>query len=274
LSLPGKDQIQMLRLLIIFAATLVSAQTARQAEVSLPQVQAHSDQERIDYLAGFNQAGGEATERAANDFSARYPDSALRLYLYSKAMGDYQAENNPAKVLSVAEKVLAIDPNHDVALVLTATVLADNLASDDREKTKKVEPIRRSAEHAIKNLNSGLLPTVSGTREQLEVYRSTLLSMAYSALGMAKLKTGDDSGAEKDLLMAAGLIKVRPDPYIWYHLALAQDHRKKYGAALASVEQALQLSSAIPDLQKLAEIEHDRLSGLAGRGARQGITPQ
>src|SRR5689334_20390361 len=204
----------MLRLLIIFAATLASAQTARQAEVSLPQVQALSDQERTDYLAGFNQVGGEATEQAANDFSARYPDSALRLYLYSKAMRDYQAENNPPKVLSTAQKVLAIDPNHDVALVLTATVLADNLDSADRDKAKKVDEIKHAAEHAIKNLNSGLLPLVSGTREQLEVYRSTLLSMAYSALGIAKLKAGDDNGAEKDLMMAAGLVKVRPDPYI------------------------------------------------------------
>ena len=59
--------------------------------------------------------------------------------------------------------------------------------------------------------------------------------MAYSALGIMKLKTGDDAGAEKDLKTAAELDKVRPDPYIWYHLALAQDHRKKYAAALSSV---------------------------------------
>jgi len=80
--------------------------------------------------------------------------------------------------------------------VLTATVLADNLDSADRDKAKKVDEIKHAAEHAIKNLNSGLLPLVSGTREQLEVYRSTLLSMAYSALGIAKLKAGDDNGAE------------------------------------------------------------------------------
>ena len=264
----------MLRLLIIFAATLASAQSAQQAEVSLPQVQAQSVQERDEYLSAFAQTGGQATEQAANDFAAHYPTSALRVYLYSKAMRDYQAENNPPKVLSTAQKVLAIDPEHDVALVLTATVLADNLESDDRDKSRKVEEIKHSAERGIKNLNAGVLPLVTGTREQLEVYRTTLLSMAYSSLGIMKLKTGDDSGAEKDLMMAAGLVKVRPDPYIWYHLALAQDHRKKYGAALASVEQALQLSSSIPDLQKLAEIEHDRLSGLAGHSGRQGNSPQ
>ena len=93
--------------------------------------------------------------------------------------------------------------------------------------------------------------------------------MAYSALGIMKLKTGDDAGAEKDLKMATELAKFRPDGHAWYHLALAQDHRKKYAAALNSVEQALQLASSDPELQKLAEVEHERLAGLA-RGPRNG----
>jgi hypothetical protein len=89
--------------------------------------------------------------------------------------------------------------------------------------------------------------------------------MAYSALGMMELKTGDDAGAERDLRTSANLPKIRPDPYVWYHLALAQDHRKRYPAALNSVEQALQLASSNPKLQRLAETEHDRLNRLAGR---------
>jgi len=78
-----------------------------------------------------------------------------------------------------------------------------------------------------------------------------------------------ESGAEKDLKAATELAKIRPDGYAWYHLALAQDHRKKYAAALGSVEQALQLASSDPELQKLAEVEHERLTGLA-RGPRNG----
>jgi tetratricopeptide (TPR) repeat protein len=79
-----------------------------------------------------------------------------------------------------------------------------------------------------------------------------------------RLKTGDYADAEKDLKAAAELSRSKPDPYIWYHLALAQDHRKRYPAALNSVEQALQLASANPDLQKMAETEHQRLTRLAG----------
>ena len=95
---------------------------------------------------------------------------------------------------------------------------------------------------------------------------------AYSALGIVHLKTGDYEEAEKDLKAAADLCKAKPDPSIWYHLALAQDHRRKFRAALNSVEQALQLASANPELQKMAEVEHERLTGYVRNSPDSGGT--
>ncbi len=88
--------------------------------------------------------------------------------------------------------------------------------------------------------------------------------MARSALGIMELKNGNDAQAEKDLQEAASLNKVAPDPYIWYHLALAQDHQRKYAEALASINQALQYTASNPDLEKLAKGERQRLVDLAG----------
>ena len=231
---------------------------------------AKSQQERGDFNFAYAENGGDALEIAANTFAAKYPDSDLRQYLYSKAMKAYELENNPAGTLAMAQKVLALNPNHAVALVLTATVLADGLGANDADKAKKMDEIRRAANHAIESVGSGFVPPAAASPQQAAVYRTTLQSMAYSALGLMALKTGDDASAERDLTRAAVLQKITPDPYVWYHLALAQDHRKKYAAALNSVQQALQLASSHPQLQRLAEIEFDRLSGLAGRGRRSG----
>ncbi|HST77097.1 MAG TPA: hypothetical protein VLN58_01265, partial [Verrucomicrobiae bacterium] len=71
-------------------------------------------------------------------------------------------------------------------------------------------------------------------------------------------------GAEKELQSAADLVKTQPDPYIWYHLALSQDHQNKYAAALESVNQALRYTNSNPDLEKLAQGERDRLLKLTG----------
>ena len=66
-------------------------------------------------------------------------------------------------------------------------------------------------------------------------------------LGIVALKTGDDAGAEKELKAAAEANPGQPDPYLWYHLALAQDHQKKYDEALVSMKQALQDAASNPD---------------------------
>jgi tetratricopeptide (TPR) repeat protein len=241
------------------------AQSNQQEDPSPARPQARSEQERTDFNAAYALQGAATEEAAAIDFANRYPTSELRRYLYSSAMLQYQRENNPVKMLAMGERVLALDPDNPLALVLTATVLADSLGDRDRDRDKKVSTIKHNALRGIQAAEVGYS---GGT-----VYKTTLQSMAYSALGIMKLKTGDDAGAEKDLKTATELAKIRPDGYAWYHLALAQDHRKKYAAALGSVEQALQLASSDPELQKLAEVEHERLAGLA-RGPRNASSTE
>lgn len=222
--------------------------------------QAKSEQERADFNRAYALMAANSAETAANNFAVQYPDSQLRHYLYTNAMLLYQKDNNPAKMLVMGEKVLELDSENPLALVLTATALADGLGDRDRDRDKKISTIKHNANKAIQAAEAGYGGNSSSAAQ---VYKTTLQSMAYSALGMMKLKIGDDAGAEKDLTAASALVKIHPDPYVWYHLALAQDHRKKYIAALSSVNQALQLASSNPELQKLAEVEQQRLNGLA-----------
>jgi len=230
----------------------------------VPQAKTHP--EFNDYNTAYGIAGGAASEKAADDFAAKYPSSELTSYLYSKAMHEYQNENNPEKMLSVGEKVLRLDPDNSIALVLTATVLADSLSDTDIDRQAKIAGITKNATHALETVDSSFVPPANATPEQVAAYKSTLQSMAHSALGIVALKTGDDAVAEKELRLSAGLNQSQPDPYIWYHLALAQDHQKKYSEALESINHALQVIGANADLGNLARGEQGRLLTLT-RGA-------
>jgi len=227
-----------------------------------PQAKTHA--EFNDYNTAYAITGGPAMEKAANDFAAKYPDSELRPFLYSKAMHEYQTENNPDKILAMGDKVLSLDPDNSVALVLTATVLSDSLSDSDPDREHKIAQIQRNAGRAIQTVDTAFTPPAGATAEQVGAYKTMLLSMAHSALGITALKSNDDAMAERELKLAANLGKAQPDPYVWYHLALAQDHQKKYSEALASVEQAVQHAQANPDLAKLAAGERDRLQKLTG----------
>jgi tetratricopeptide (TPR) repeat protein len=260
--------IAALTLGVVQSGAQSAANSGAQEAADVRRPQARSQQERDDFNAAYALAGGAAVETAANGFAAKYPASELRRYLYSSAMLQYQRENNPARMLAMGEQVLQLDPDNPLALVLTATALADSLTERDHDREKKIMAIKRNAARGIQAAEVGY----AGNAGTAPLYKTTLQAMAYSALGIMKLKTGDDAGAEKELKTAADLAKVQPDAYIWYHLALAQDHRKKYTAALGSIQQALQLASSDPELQQLAEVEFERLSGLAKRTGNQSPT--
>jgi tetratricopeptide (TPR) repeat protein len=237
--------------------------------------QAKTQAEYKDYNTAFATSGGEAMEKAADAFAVKYPDSELRAILYSQAMRQYQQENNSGKMLAMGEKVLTLDPDNTVALVLTATVMSDDLtesdsgqagsspSGDEKERDKKIAEIRKNSSRALETVDSGFASPAGATPEQITAYKNRLRSMAHSALGITNLKTGDNPGAEKEFKMAAELIQAEPDPFVFYHLALAQDHQGKYAEALASVDQALKSAGSAPDLAKLASGERERLVKLA-----------
>ena len=268
----------LLAILCWLSAVLMAQQPAgknnKQAQPAgkrVPQAKTHP--EFNDYNAAYAITGGAASEQAADEFAAKYPDSELKSFLYSKAMHEYQNENNPEKMLSVGEKVLRLDPDNSIALVLTATVLADSLSDADTDRQAKIARVKANAAHALDTFDLAFTPPANATPEQIKVYKATLQSMAHSALGIVALKTADDAGAEKELKLSADLNLSQPDPYIWYHLALAQDHQKKYPEALASVNHALQVIGATADLGTLAKGEQSRLLTLTGGASSSPAQP-
>lgn len=229
--------------------------------------QAKTTPEFNDYNTAYTITGGAASEKAANEFSTKYPGSELKSFLYSKAMHEYQQENNVNKILAMGDKVLQFDPDNPIALVLTATVMADQLKeadkdSDKQAREKTVSAIKKNSGHALETINSDFSPGANVTPEQLTAYKKTLEAMAHSALGIVALKTDDDAGAEKELKAAAAANTGQPDPYVWYHLALAQDHQRKYADALVSINQAVQYAGSDPDLAGLVRGELVRLRTL------------
>ena len=254
--------------LCCFCAGLPAQQPAGNSKQTQPAgkhvPQAKTHPEFNDYTAAYAVAGGAASEKAADEFAAKYPASELKAFLYAKAMHEYQTENNQPKILSSGQKVLQLDPDNAVALVLTANVLSDTLSDTDPDRDKKVAEIKKYGGHALQLIDANFNPAANATPEQVAAYKRTLQALAHSALGITALKTGDDAGAEKELKAAAEANPSQPDPYVFYHLALAQDHQKKYDEALVSVKRAIENAASNPDIGELAKGEQKRLLTLTG----------
>jgi tetratricopeptide (TPR) repeat protein len=253
----------LLFVLAISAACLPAQEAPAKGGAAQPAgkrpAQAKTQQEYKDYNAAYAITGGAQIEKAADEFAAKYPGSELKVFLYAKALHEYQSENNPDKMLFVGEKILRLDPDNTIALVLTATIMSDELKSEDPNAAQQADEIKRRARRAIETVDSSFAPPANATPEQITAYKNTLVSMAHSALGITYLKMHDDAGAEKELKAATEIGRAAPDAYVWYHLALAQDHQDKTADALASVEQALRYAGSNQELVRLAASERDRL---------------
>jgi tetratricopeptide (TPR) repeat protein len=211
-------------------------------------------------------------EAAADSFASKYPDSELRAGLYLKAMSEYQRENQAPKTQAMAEMVLRIDPENPIALVASATGLSDQLpdfrpnqdsgGSIEYKPDPSVAEIKKNASLALQTIDTSFIPPAGATPQQVDALKAMLKAMAHSAIGVTDLKTGDDAGAETELKASAELNKLRPDPYTWYQLALAQDHQKKYAEALASVKEGLKYASSDPDTAKQLQDEQAKLTHL------------
>ncbi|HTC95479.1 MAG TPA: hypothetical protein VK699_18685 [Terriglobales bacterium] len=221
--------------------------------------QAKSKQEYSDYTATYALKGGAIVEKAADEFALKYPASELRPYLYSKAMHEYQNEGDRGKMLAMGEKVLDLDPEDPVALVLTATVLADTLADVDLDRDQKIAEIKNNATRALETMDATFIAPPGTTHAQTVAYKTKLRGLAHAALGIMELKTEDYFAAEEELQAAADLNKTAPDPYVWYNLALAQDNLQRYYKALSSINQALQHIAGHPELEQLAQAEREKL---------------
>ena len=99
-------------------------------------------------------------------------------------MHEYQTENNQAKIVATGEKVLQSDPDNPIALVLTATVMADTLADSDVDREKKVATIKKNSEHALQAINSDFALGTNVSPEQLAAYKKTLQSMRIPLWGL------------------------------------------------------------------------------------------
>ncbi len=211
------------------------------------------------YQAASSQQDVAKADAAANDFAAKFPDSDLRSVLYEQLMRRYQAANNAEKTLEMGRKVLALDPDSVFALVMVSSVLAERTNETDLDLAQRHDEIVKDSGRAIQLIDSGAFRPAQFTPDQL----NTIKSMAFAAQGTVELIGKNDKAAEDSLLRATQLNTLSPEASVWLRLAIARDHQKKYGDALAAANRAVDLSTSEPDVLKLAKQEQTRLKQLA-----------
>lgn len=227
----------------------------------------NSQEEYAAYQAAVKTTDVAAEEKAADDFATKYPASELRPLVFKAVMQRYQQANNGDKMVEMAKKVLALDPDDPEALVSVAQVEAEQTKDDSLDKDQRLAEAKKDAERALITVDTDV-PTSGYPEEQLKNYKSFIRSQAYFVIGTAAFKASKWPEAETNLKKSIDELPQQPDVIAVYRLALSLDFQNKIPEALKAAQQAVELTKDTPDSAagKAARQEQDRLMKYASTG--------
>ena len=267
---------------VLALSTLVFAQTpaqpvgqattgqaaAAQATPTKRPPQAKTQAEYDAYKAAMaNTSDPAAVEKAADDFAAKFPDSELKVLLYSSAMQGYQTTNNAEKMMEMGRKVLKLSPDDPVALTGVAQVLAERTKDTDLDKEQRYDEAAKLAQHALDSVDNVAVPA-NTPQDKIDAYKGFLRSNAYYVLGTVQYDQEKYATAEANFRKSIDAFPSQPDPLAVLRLALSLDKQEKYPEALKFANQAVQITQENTTLGTYARNERDRLTQLTG-----GTTP-
>ena len=209
-----------------------------------------------------------ATEKAADDFAAKFPDSELRVLIYKAAIRGYQNANNGDKMSEMAQKLLKLDPDDPEALIAVSVVIAERTRETDLDKDQRFDQAKKYALHALETVETDVPIPANAPQSQIDAYKGLLRSSAFSVLGTIEYSQEKYADAEGYFRKSIDAYPAQPDPVVVLRLALALDKQARYPDALKEANHAVELTQEGTAAGTTARHERDRLVQLTG-----GVSP-
>lgn len=189
-------------------------------------------------------------------FAQAFPDSAFANQALGVAATAYQQAQNTAKMLEVANGLLAKDPN-DVGMLL---LLSDYYG----EKGDQLDKAETYAKKAISTLETAAKPE-GVTNEQWTQQKALQKGLALSSLGQIDIEKKENAQAVENLKAAAPLVKPDDGSYArnQYRLGFALLNLKRNADAKEAFTQAASVNSPYKALAQ------EKLKGLAAPARRK-----
>lgn len=189
-------------------------------------------------------------------FAQAFPDSAFANQALGVAATAYQQAQNTAKMLEVANGLLAKDPN-DVGMLL---LLSDYYG----EKGEQLDKAEGYAKKAISTLDTAAKPE-GVTDDQWTQQKGLQKGLALSSLGQINIEKKENAQAVENLKAAAPLVKADDGSYArnQYRLGFALLNLKRNAEAKEAFSQAASVNSPYKALAQ------EKLKGLAGPARRK-----
>ena len=232
--------------------------------------QAKTQPEFDAYKAAASITDPAAMEKAADDFATKFPDSEIRILLYTNAMRLYQSTNNAEKTEAMGRKMLGLDADNPEALVTVAEVIAEKTHDTDIDKDQRYAEAISMAEKATQTVDTDIQVPTGTPQDKIDAYKALLRSRAYSIIGTIDFKKDAFPAAAENLQKSIDAYPSDPDKVVVLRLALAIDKQ-----ATASTDQATKdklYAEALKVANQAVQLTQTEETGVVGTAARNERT--
>lgn len=206
--------------------------------------------------------------RAADNFAKNFPDSQWRASLYEGSLVPYYQNGNLDRVIAMGHKILNIDPDDPVALVLVADALTTSASEGNPpDRDQRLNEAVALARRGLQTINSGIRLPEDTAPALIESDVNYLFSTAYADIARFELAHSDFPGAECDYRRSMSVMPSHVDTLNVFFLAQALEMQQKLAEALEYMNKALQTAPSNSEFAASARDEQKRITTLLGQGA-------
>jgi len=153
-------------------------------------------EEQAVYAAADKLDQPAAQAAAFEAYLVKYPQSSVKNYVLLKIMFDYYQVPDPAKAMTAADNVLAVDPSNLQAYVINVAFRRGAAADPKTDAATKQTDLDQAATYAKKGLDVAKGPAPAGTAPaQYAQIKSTAVPIFYDAIAEDALSNKDGAAA-------------------------------------------------------------------------------
>ncbi len=174
----------------------------------------------------------------SEEFLQKFPDSELKSFVYRKELEAYQQKNDFSKMREFGEKVLELDPEEAVTLILLASAIPERTRETDLDKEQKLSQAEEYARRALGAIDKLEKPSPQMLDADWDKLRNDARAQSHAAIGMVALQRKQFPAAETAFKKAVEL-QNQKDPVVYWRLGITYEFSKKYEEAREALKQSV-----------------------------------
>ncbi len=230
-----------------------------------PRVKSQAEGQALQ--AVFQAPDADTRLKSAEEFLVKYADSEFKAFVLMLEAETYRQRNDYEKTVIYGERVLEVDPQNYMAMLLLGSAISQRTREFDLDREEKLGRAEKYAKSALEIVKTAPKPRPDVTDEQWTQAKADFAAQAHEALALAAMARKNYPAAITEFKTAVET-GATPDPATQVRLGAAYNLAGQYDNAIAILSKVMETPEIHPQIRQIAQAERARAMQAKGGPAK------